>query len=106
MGQEKEIEQERHEIAFAKAFTDGFLNWEQILANRMGLDLRPLTDLELWEHLWRQFNSSEPPAIPQLLVMSERGIEERVTTQVHMKTLLLERPDSIPFADDILNHST
>jgi hypothetical protein len=29
VGQEKETEQERHEIAFAKAFTDGFLNWEQ-----------------------------------------------------------------------------
>jgi hypothetical protein len=104
MGQEKQIEQERHEIAFAKAFTDGFLNWEQILVNRMGLDLRPLTERELWEHLWRQFNSSNPPAIPQLLVMSDRGLEERVNTQVHLKTLLLERPDSIPFADNGFVH--
>ncbi|MBD2316551.1 hypothetical protein [Phormidium tenue] len=104
MGQEKEIEQERHEIAFAKAFTDGFLNWEQILVNRMGLDLRPLTEHELWEHLWRQFNSSNPPTIPQLLVMSERGVEERINTQVHLKTLLLERPDSIPFADNGFVH--
>lgn len=104
MGQEKQIEQERHEMAFAKAFTDGFLNWEQILVNRMGLDLRPLTENELWEHLWRQFNSSHPPAIPQLLVMSERGVEERVNTQVHLKTLLLERPDSIPFADNGFVH--
>ena len=85
-------------------FNDTFLNWEQILSNRMGLDLRPLTDRELWEHLWRQFNSSEAPPIPQLLVMSDRGVQEQVTTQVHMKTLLLERPDSIPFADNGFVH--
>jgi hypothetical protein len=84
---------------FARAFTDGFLNWEQILTTRMGLDLRPLTDSELWEDLWGQFNSTPPPPVPQLLVMTESGLVERFQSQVHMNTKLLERAESIPFAD-------
>jgi hypothetical protein len=97
--QDDRLEQVRYEQMFARAFTDGFLNWEQILTTRMGLDLRPLTDAELWQDLWHQFNSTPPPPIPQLLVMTESGLVERCQSQVHLRTKLLERSDSIPFAD-------
>ena len=98
-GKNKQLEREQYEHMFARAFTDGFLNWEQILTTRMGLDLRPLSDSELWEELWTQFNSTPPPPVPQLLVMTESGLVERFHSQVHMNTKLLERSDSIPFAD-------
>jgi hypothetical protein len=34
------------------AFTDGFAIWEQLLATKMGLMIRPLTEDELWSSLW------------------------------------------------------
>ena len=98
-GTDSQLEQEQYEQMFARAFTDGFLNWEQILTTRMGLDLCPLSDSELWDDLWGQFNSSPPPPIPQLIVMSESGLVEKFQSQVHMRTKLLERAESIPFAD-------
>jgi hypothetical protein len=104
MGREKEMEQKQYEIAFAKAFTDGFLNWEQILVNRMSLDLRLLDANELWEHIWRIFNSSEAPTIPQIHIMSDAGVEEVINSEIHIKSLLLERPNSIPFADNNFIH--
>jgi len=73
-GTDSQLEQEQYEQMFARAFTDGFLNWEQILTTRMGLDLCPLTDYELWEELWNRFNSTPPPPVPQLLVMNESGL--------------------------------
>ncbi len=99
VGKDNQLEHEQYEQMFARAFTDGFLNWEQILTTRMGLDLRPLTDSELWEELWGQFNTSAAPPIPQLIVMSESGLVEQSQSQVHMSTKLLERAESIPFAD-------
>ena len=98
-GNDSHLEREQYEQMFARAFTDGFLNWEQILTTRMGLDLCPLTDSELWEDLWGRFNTSPPPPIPQLLVMSESGLVEKSQSQVHICTKLLERSGSIPFAD-------
>jgi len=103
-GRENEMEQKQYEIAFAKAFTDGFLNWEQILVNRMSLDLRLLDANELWDHIWRTFNSTEPPIIPQIHVMSDAGVEEVLNSEIHIKSLLLERPNSIPFADNSFIH--
>jgi hypothetical protein len=98
-GKEKKVEQERYEQMFARAFIDGFLNWEQILVTRMGLELRPLTEIELWHDLWNEFNSSPPPPIPQLLVMTDKGLSEQLDSTVHLKTKLLFDSDSIPFAD-------
>jgi hypothetical protein len=79
------------------AFTDGFLQWEQLLSTKMGLVVRALNDDELWEGLWRRFNSSEPIPTPQLLILDKKGVKEEINSQVHSTTLLLA--DSVPVFD-------
>ncbi len=90
VGSAPEIAQQRYGIALEKAFVDGFLNWEQNLATKMGLDITPLSETDLWENLWRQFNFTSPPPLPQLVVMTEKGIKEQVNSDVHFTTRLLE----------------
>ena len=90
VGSAPEIAQQRYAIALEKAFIDGFLNWEQNLATKMGLDITPLSETDLWENLWRQFNLTDPPPLPQLVIMTEKGIKEQVNSDLHFVTRLLE----------------
>ncbi|XHX79269.1 MAG: hypothetical protein RBJ76_04875 [Stenomitos frigidus ULC029] len=98
-GQMGDVEQVRFEDLFTQAFTDGFQIWEQLLSNKMGLDIRPMTEDDLWSNLWKRLNSSAPPPLPQVVTMSEQGISERVLSDIHPTTLLLESQASIPVAD-------
>ncbi|OLP17462.1 hypothetical protein BST81_16870 [Leptolyngbya sp. 'hensonii'] len=99
MGDAELVEQQSFEIAFTKAFSDGYLLWEQMLKTRMGLRITPMTAEDLWQHLWRQFNTTAAPPIPQLVVMTEQGLVEQVNSTVHLTTILLERHESLPVAD-------
>jgi hypothetical protein len=81
------------------AFTDGFQLWEQLLSNKMGLDIRPLTSEQLWEQLWQRFNNTPPRPIPQLLTLDENGLREEIYSDVSPASLLMESESSIPIAD-------
>ncbi|PAX45837.1 hypothetical protein CK510_29580, partial [Brunnivagina elsteri CCALA 953] len=81
------------------AFTDGFQLWEQLLSNKMGLDIRPLTSEQLWEQLWQRFNNTPPRPIPQLLTLDENGLREEIYSDVSPASLLMESESSIPVAD-------
>jgi hypothetical protein len=72
------------------AFTDGFFIWEQLLSNKIGLFVRSLDENELWSSLWKVFNYSDPIHIPQLLVLNGKKMHEKITSEVHSTTLLLE----------------
>lgn len=80
-----------------KAFKDGFLRWEQVVSNQMGLDIRPLSVQEMWNSLWQRLNDTEPKTIPQLLILDEHGLREEINSDLHSTTLLMET--SVPFAD-------
>jgi hypothetical protein len=81
------------------AFTDGYRLWEQLLSNKMGLDVRPLSPEEIWADQWRRFNRTEPKSLPQLIVLDSEGLREEIYSEVHPSTLLMERESSIPVAD-------
>ncbi len=98
-GQEEEERQLRFEQMFISAFTDGFQIWEQLLSNKMGLQVRPLDEVELWQGLWKRLNCSEPPSLPQLVVLGDDGISEQIHTEVHPTTLLFESQRDCPVAD-------
>lgn len=87
----------RIERLLAQAFTDGFQRWEMMLSNKLGLDVRPLNEVELWEILWRRFNNSVPIAVPQTLVFGDEGLSEEVQSELSPVTLLMA--DSVPVAD-------
>ena len=106
-GELTEVENQRIESTIYEAFKNGFCRWEQVLANKMGLDIRPLNADELWQEIWKRFNRTKPIAIPQLVTLDEYGLKEQVssdlasskllTENVHSTTLLME--SSVPRAD-------
>jgi hypothetical protein len=87
-GELQSAKNQRLQTVLTKAFTDGFLQWEQVLSNKMGLTVRPLGAEELWYLLWQRFNASEPIEIPQLVVLDGDGLHEEVNSDVHSTTLL------------------
>lgn len=87
----------RIERLLAQAYTDGFQRWEMLLSNKIGLDVRPMTDVELWEVAWRRFNTSNPIEMPQTLILGDDGLTEEVRSDLSPVTLLIA--DSVPVAD-------
>ncbi len=98
-GELDEIQFTQIERLLYTSFTDGYQLWEQLLANKMGLDISPLTASELWAILWQRFNDTPPRPVPQLLVLDEDGLREEVYSEVHPTSLLMESESSIPVAD-------
>ncbi|MBE9128023.1 MULTISPECIES: hypothetical protein [unclassified Coleofasciculus] len=81
------------------AFTDGYQNWEQLISNKMGLDVRPLKVEEIWEVLWKRFNQTLPRELPSYAVLDENGLSEEIKSDIHPLSLLMESESSIPVAD-------
>lgn len=98
-GEIDKIQFDRIEQIFLSSFTEGFQNWEQLLSNKMGLDIRPYDSQELWDILWYRFNKTSPRSIPQLLILDENGLREEVYSDVSPCSMLMESEDSIPIAD-------
>ncbi len=85
-----EVENQRLEAIINNAYKQGFCRWEQILSNKMGLDIKPLTAEELWAESWRRFNDTPPIDIPQLIILDEEGLHEQVYSDLSSSKLLIE----------------
>lgn len=96
-GESQEFHQQQLKDIAEKAFKDGWQRWFNLLTNSMGLQVRPMTEIELWEILWQRFNTTKPEPIPQLLILDEKGLREEINSEVHPTTLLIAQ--SQPFAD-------
>jgi hypothetical protein len=96
-GELEKLQFMRIERLLAQAYTDGFQRWEMLLSNKIGLDVRPMTDVELWEVVWRRFNTSDPIEVPQTLILGTDGLREEVQSELSPVTLLMA--DSVPVAD-------
>ena len=57
-GELTDFENQRIESIINNAYQQGFSRWEQLLSNKMGLQIKPLTAEELWENVWRRFNDT------------------------------------------------
>lgn len=98
-GQIHQVRHQRIETILKDAFTSGFGHWEQTLANKMGLNIRLLGAKEIWTVLWQQFRTSTPPIIPHLLTLDESGLREEQNSDFHIRHLILEGEESVPFLD-------
>jgi hypothetical protein len=96
-GELEKLQFMRIERLLAQAYTDGFQRWEMLLSNKIGLDVRPMTDVELWQVVWRRFNTSDPIEVPQTLILGTDGLREEVQSELSPVTLLMA--DSVPVAD-------
>jgi hypothetical protein len=79
---------------FLKGFDEGFIRWELLLNTKMGLEIAPCNAADLWQWLWKRFNSGEAPPIPQILTLEETPsgfkLTETKTTPKHICTVLIE----------------
>ena len=106
-GELTEVGNQRIEDTIYDAYKNGFCRWEQVLSNKMGLDVRPLNARSLWSGIWRRFNHTKPIEIPQLVTLDEHGLREQVYSDlasskllaenIHSTTLLME--SGVPRAD-------
>lgn len=88
-GNGEAIEQGRFEEIFRNAF-ERYLIYESLLDVKMGLDVTPLSIKDLWHNVYRVFNVSEPPSIPNPMVFDGKRINEQVTTDLDIKSLLIQ----------------
>jgi hypothetical protein len=98
------IQEAEYEDMLDRAFTDGFMRWEQLLSTKMGLTVEAMTADQLWEALWDRFNDDAPPTIPQLTVFDGEEITEIVNSEVHLTSHLFPSQDRVPFADRSFVH--
>jgi hypothetical protein len=91
--QAREIEQ-----ILRSGFNHSYLSWENLLATKLKLKVKPMTAECLWQTIWERFNHRTPVIpIPQLLTISEDDFRETINSQVHATTLLVA--DTVPKAD-------
>ncbi|MEO0825164.1 MAG: hypothetical protein AAFY67_05830, partial [Cyanobacteria bacterium J06642_9] len=93
-------EQQHYQQLLTKAFTDGYLHWEQQINSRMGLQASPMTADQLWGYLWSQFNKRTPPSIPQCLELSETDgqltLTENIRELLHTVSVLIRGENGRP----------
>lgn len=90
MGELRQAQNQRLQTVITKAFTDGFLLWEQVLSTTMGLSVKPLGESDLWSLLWNRFNASDPIDIPQLIILDADGLHEQVNSDINSVVLLTQ----------------
>jgi hypothetical protein len=88
-GNGESLEQSRFEEIFRSAF-ERYLIYESLLDVKMGLDVAPLPIEDLWRNVYRVFNVSTAPAVPNPLVFDGKRITETATTDLDIKSLLVQ----------------
>lgn len=103
-GQAGAIAETEYEAMLDRAFVDGFMRWEQLLATKMGLAVEPMTAEQLWAALWDRFNHDVPPPIPQITIYDGAEITEVVNSEIHLTSQLFPSQDQVPYADRAFIH--
>jgi hypothetical protein len=98
------IQEAEYEEMMSRAFTDGFVRWEQLFSTKMGLAVEPMMADQLWAALWDRFNDEAAPELPQLTVFDGETITEVVNSDVHLTSHLFPGQDRVPFADRSFVH--
>jgi hypothetical protein len=98
------LQEAEYEEMMERAFSDGFMRWEQLLSTKMGLTVEPMGPEQLWAALWERFNEDAPPEIPQLTVFDGSEISEVVNSEVHLTSHLFPSQDKVPYADRAFVH--
>ena len=98
-GSHADVRQAQIEEMCTQAFTEGFQLWEQLLSNKMGLHVTPMLETDLWEVLWKRFNPTDAPPLPQQITLTDEGITEQINSDLHPVSMLIEALDRCPRPD-------
>ena len=97
-----DVGEQKYRALIESAFNNGYLRWEQILANRMGLEVTPLTKEDLWKRLYGRFNRYDAPEIPQFITCDRKGLTETINSGLHPRSALIQGElgqSRVPVAD-------
>jgi len=97
-----DINELKYHSMIESAFNNGYLRWEQILSNRMGLEITPLSKEDLWKRLYSRFNKHEAPPIPQYITCHKNGLTETINSPLHPRSALIQGEcgqSRVPVAD-------
>jgi TraM recognition site of TraD and TraG len=95
----EEIAKSREFTEFLTAGVNAFYLWEQILSNKMGLGIRPLSTQELWADLWARVNNTPAPPVPQQISFNGKVATEQIDRPLHPLSILINEESSVPTAD-------
>ena len=77
-----------------------FYLWEQVLGNKMGLEVRAMLADELWANLWYRVNDTPVPPIPQRIIFTGKTATERISNHLHPSSILIDKESSLPTVDN------
>ncbi|MBW4466332.1 MAG: type IV secretory system conjugative DNA transfer family protein [Pegethrix bostrychoides GSE-TBD4-15B] len=99
-GMKERKEQEHYQQLLERAFSYGYLHWEHLINDRMGLQASLMTAEDLWSYLWQQFNTLPPPLLPQCLSLHDEGgslcLEEDIQEPLHAVSVLIRGEQGRP----------
>lgn len=98
-GEIHSLNKNRIENILRNSYLDGFQSWEQIISNKMGLSVTPLSASEIWGTVWEIFNNSLPTPVPNPLKLTHVELTENQTSDFHIRHHLLENESSVPVFD-------
>ena len=93
------IAKSREFTEFLVAGVNAFYLWEQILTNKMGLGVRPLSTQELWADLWARVNNTPAPPVPQRIFFDGKTATQNIYRPLHPLSILINEESSLPTAD-------
>jgi hypothetical protein len=98
-GEIHQLSNTRLETIIRNSFLEGFQSWEQVISNKMGLSVSPLSAEEMWGSVWHIFNKSEPTEIPNPLKLNDNKVSETQTSDFHIRHHILGDENSVPLFD-------
>jgi hypothetical protein len=93
------VAKSREFAEFLKDGANSFLQWERTLTTKMGLAVKPLSVQSLWADLWRRFNQTPAPDVPQIIHWHDGEVNEEVLTHTHPLSLVIKESTSLPRVD-------
>ncbi|MDZ4877790.1 MAG: hypothetical protein CLLPBCKN_007225 [Chroococcidiopsis cubana SAG 39.79] len=88
-GQKEVLDRQLLQQTLTHAYTKGYLQWDGIVNELMKLNGRIDTAKGLWERDWNFLHYGDAPAIPQLLVLNEKGISVEQNNALLCASVLL-----------------
>jgi hypothetical protein len=83
-----------------RSYREGFLRWQQLLTNKMGLTVETYTVEDVWASNWARLNQTiAPPAPHYFLCRSKQEPKSIERAEGAPMSVLLESSSSVPVAD-------
>ncbi len=89
-GEKAHLDRQRLQKMVNLALTQGFLRADSALNTVMHLGAKPICAQTLWEQDYRELHQQPAPRIPQLLLMTDKGLSLVQHTQEHVLSVLFQ----------------